>query len=323
MLTRRHVLKSSAAVLAAGVSSAHAQTDWPTKPVKVIVPYPPAGGADTTARILFQKLGEMWGKSFVIDNRGGAGGTIAAAVAAKSDPDGYTILHDATAYSVNPALYTKLSFDYAKDFEPVFLASLVPNILVVTPSVEVKTVADIIELAKKTPGGLDFASSGNGTLQHLCLELLKFMAKVPINHIPYRGGGLALNDVVAGQVKFFFSNGSASVGLVQGGKIKAIAHTGKGRLGTLPDLPAVQDTIPGFEGYEWNGEFVPKGTPPEIVKKLNAGLNEVLKQPDVIARFKQLNIDSRPNTPEEFRKFVAEETEKWGKVVREAGIKLG
>jgi tripartite-type tricarboxylate transporter receptor subunit TctC len=194
---------------------------------------------------------------------------------------------------------------------------------VVTPSVEAKTVADIVELAKKTPGGLDFASSGNGTLQHLCLELLKFRAKVPINHIPYRGGGPALNDVVAGQVKYFFSNGSSSVGLVQGGKVRAIAHTGRGRLGTFPDLPAVQDTIQGFEAYEWNGVFVPHGTSGEIVKKLNAGLNEVLRQPDIVARLKSLNIEFKQNTPDEFRAFVAEETDKWGKVVREAGIKLG
>ena len=323
MLTRRHLLKTSAAMLAAGGGAARAQADWPNRPVKVIVVYPPAGGADTTARILFQKLSEMWGKSFVIDNRGGAGGTIGEAVAAKSDPDGYTILYDATAFSVNPSLYPKLSFDYAKDFEPVFLASLVPNILVVTPSVEPKTVKDIIDLAKKTPGGLDFASSGNGTLQHLSLELLKFMAKVPINHIPYRGGGPALNDVVAGQVKYFFSNGSSSVGLVQGGKVRAIAHTGHGRLGTMPDLPSVEETLPGFVAYEWNGVFVPTGTSPEIVKKLNAGLNEVLKQPDVVARFKALNIDSKQNTPNEFRTFVTEETAKWGKVVQEAGIKLG
>ena len=323
MLTRRHIITASAACLAAGATGVRAQADWPNRPVKVIVTYPPGGGADTTARILFQKLSEMWGKSFVIDNRGGAGGTIGAAVAAKADPDGYTIMHDATAYSVNPALYPKLSFDYAKDFEPVFLASLVPNLLVVTPSVEAKTVADIIELAKKTPGGLDFASSGNGTAQHLCLELLRFMDKVPIKHIPYRGGALALNDVISGQVKYFFSNGSASVGLVHGGQVKAIAHTGRGRLGTLPDLPAVQDTIPGFEAYEWNGVFFPTGTSPEIVKKLNAGLNEVLRQPDIVARFKSLNIDFKENTPQEFRSFVAAETEKWGKVVRDAGIKLG
>jgi tripartite-type tricarboxylate transporter receptor subunit TctC len=322
VLTRRHWLAGAATTLAAA-SSARAQAEWPSRPVKVIVPYPPAGGADTVSRILFQKLGELWGQSFVIDNRGGAGGTIGEAVAAKSDPDGYTVLYDATAFSVNPALYPRLSFDYGKDFQPVFLASLVPNILVVTPSAPVNTVADVVALAKSTPGGLDFASSGNGTLQHLCLELFGRSIGAKINHIPYRGGGLALNDVVGGQVKFFFSNGSSSIGLVQGGKVKAIAHTGKGRLGTLPDLPAVQDSIPGFEAYEWNGVFVPTGTPAAIVGKLNAGLNQVLRQPDVAARLKSLNVDFRQNTPEEFRAFVAAETAKWSKVVREAGIKLG
>jgi len=322
MQIRRHFLAGFAASVAAG-GITHADTDWPTKPVRVIVPYPPAGGADTVSRILFQKLSEMWGKSFVIDNRGGAGGTIGEAVAAKSDPDGSTVLYDATAFSVNPTLYPKLSFDYRKDFEPVFLASLVPNILLVTPSVEVKTVQDIIDLAKKTPGGLDFASSGNGTLQHLCLELLRFKAGIPINHIPYRGGGLALNDVIAGQVKFFFSNGSSSIGLVQGGQVRAIAHTGQGRLGTLPELPAVEDTIPGFVAYEWNGVFVPTGTSPEIVKKLNIGLNAVLRQPEIVTHLKQLNVDFKENTPAEFRAFVAEETTKWGKVVTDAGIKLG
>ena len=324
--TRRQLLRGSSAVLAApmvATTDALAQGAWPNRPVRVVVPYPPAGGADTTARLFFTKLGEIWGAQFVIDNRGGAGGTIAAAAVAKADPDGYTVMHDATAHSVNHALYSNLSFNYTKDFAPVFLVSLVPNILVANPGVPDKTLADVIEAAKKTPGGLDFASSGNGTLQHLSLEMLKHLAKVPINHVPYRGGGPALNDIVGGQIKYYFSNGSASVGLIQGGKVKAIVHTGKGRLGTLPDLPAAQDSLPGFEAYEWNGVFVPAGTPADIVKKLNAGLNEVLKQPDIKARLQQLNIDARANTPDEFRAFVAAETEKWGKVVRDAGIKLG
>ena len=325
MPTRRQLLQASAAMLATPtlVTSAGAQSDWPSKPVKVIVPYPPAGGADTVSRILFTKLGELWGKSFVIDNRGGAGGTIGEAVAAKSDPDGYTVLYDATAFSVNPALYPKLSFDYAKDFLPVFLASLVPNILVVTPSVPVTTVADVIKLARETPGGLNVAHSGNGTLQHLSAELFARAIGAKINIIPYRGGGPALNDIVAGQVNYMFSNGSASIGLIQGGKVKAIAHTGKGRLGTLPNLPAVQETLSGFEAYEWNGVFVPAGTPAAIVAKLNGGLNEVLRRPDIAARLKSLNVDFRQNTSDEFRAFVADETAKWGKVVREAGIKLG
>src|SRR5436190_679809 len=322
--TRRGLLTGAAAILAAPslTRPASAQSAWPIRPVRVIIPYPPAGGADTVGRIFFTKLSEVWGQQFVIDNRGGAGGTIAEAVAAKADSYGYTALYDATAFSVNPFLYQNLSFDYGKDFQPVFLASLVPNILVVNKDVPVKTVADVIAMAKAAPDGLDFASSGNGTVQHLSLEMFRHMTGTKINHIPYRGGGPALNDVMGGQVKFFFSNGSASIGQVQGGAVKAIAHTGKGRLGTLPDLPPVSDTIPGFEAYEWNGVFVPTGTPPEIVQKLNTGLNATIKEPEVIERLKKLNVESRPSTPEEFRAFVAAEMEKWSRVVKEANIKL-
>jgi tripartite-type tricarboxylate transporter receptor subunit TctC len=323
--TRRQLLRASAGAvpLLMGAASAIAQAEWPTRPVKVIVPYPPGGGADTVSRILFAKLSDAFGQQFVIDNRGGAGGTIGAAVAAKAERDGYTIMYDATAFSVNPSLYPRLPYDTVKDFEPVFLASLVPNLLVVHPSVAAKTVADVIEIAKAAPGGLDWASSGNGTVQHLSLEMFRLRTGVKLNHIPYRGGGPALNDLIGGQVKFFFSNGAASIGHVQGGAIKAIAHTGRGRLGTLPDLPAVAETLPGFEAYEWNGVFVPTGTAPEIVRKLNAGLNATLRVPEVIERLKGLNVDSRENAPEEFRAFVAAEMEKWSRVVREGGIKLG
>jgi tripartite-type tricarboxylate transporter receptor subunit TctC len=322
--TRRSLLQGAGAALAAPLLARSAQAqEWPARPVRVIVPYPPGGGADTVSRIFFTKLSETMGQQFVIDNRGGAGGTIAAAVAAKADPDGYTILYDATAFSVNPFLYSKLSFDYGKDFQPVFLASLVPNILVVTPSVEAKTVADVIALAKAAPDGLDFASSGNGTVQHLSLEMFRHMTGTKINHIPYRGGGPALNDVIGGQVKFFFSNGSASIGLVQSGKVRGIAHTGKGRLRTLPDLPPVADTIPGFEAFEWNGVFVPTGTSAAIIQKLNAGMNAMLKQPDVADRLDKLNVEYRPNTPDDFRAFVAAEMERWSGVVKDANIKLG
>ena len=322
--TRRSVLTCAAATLAAPFlpHTASAQA-WPARPVKVIVPYPAGGGADTTARILFGRLSEVWGQQFVIDNRGGAGGTIAEAIAAKADPDGYTILYDATAFSINPFLYGKLSFDYLKDFQPVILTTLVPNILVLNKDVPAKTVADVIALAKAAPDGLDFASSGNGTVQHLSLEMFRHMTGTKINHIPYRGGGPALNDVMGGQVKFFFSNGSASVGLVQAGSVKGIAHTGKGRLATLPDLPPVSDTIPGFEAYEWNGVFVPTGTPADIIQKLNAGINALMKDPAVTERLDKLNISYRQNTPDEFRAFVAAEMERWGRIVKEANIKLG
>ena len=319
-LTRRTLL---AGLAAAPLAGANAQETWPNRNVRVIVPYPPAGGADTTARILYAKLGNMLGQQFVVENRGGAGGTIGEAVVAKADPDGYLILHDATAFSVNTALYPKLPFDYEKDFDPVALVSLVPNILVVTPSLPVKTMADVIAYIKAQPDGVSMASSGNGTLQHLCLEMFRHDTGLKINHVPYRGGGPALTDVMAGQVKFFFSNGSASVGLIKGGKVKAIAHTGKGRLDGLPDIPPVSDTIPGFEAYEWNGVFAPHGTPKPIVAKLNASINQALVSPDVSARFKQLNIVTRQTTPEEFHDFVEGQMKLWSKVVKDANIHLG
>jgi tripartite-type tricarboxylate transporter receptor subunit TctC len=319
-LTRR-IFVAAATVPFAG--RAGAQTAWPDRPLRVMVPYPPAGGADTTARIVYSRLSEQLGQQFAIENRGGAGGTIGEEVAAKAAPDGYTILHDATAFSVNASLYSDLPFDYRKDFDPVVLVSLVPNILVVTPSVPVNTVADVIALAKATPGGIDMASSGNGTLQHLSLEMFRHMTGIKINHVPYRGGGLALTDVMSGQVKFFFANGSAVVGLIKGGKVKAIAHTGKGRLASLPDIPPVSDTLPGFEAFEWNGVFVPHGTPAVIVQKLNAGINDALVSPPVTARFTELNIETRRNTPAEFRSFVDDQMALWSRVVKEANIKLG
>src|SRR5215510_2975720 len=302
---------------------AGAQAAWPNRPVRVMVPYPPAGGADTTARILFARLGEMLGQQFVIEHRGGAGGTIGEAVVTKADPDGYTLLHDATAFSVNSSLYANLPFDYNKDFDPVALISLVPNILVVTPSVPVKTVDDVIALAKAAPDGIDMASSGNGTLQHLSLEMFRHRTGIRISHVPYRGGGLALNDVMSGQVKFFFANGSSVVGLIQSGNVKAVAHTGKGKLASLPDIPPVSETLSGFEAYEWNGVFVPHGTTAPIVRTLNTSINEALRSPPVVSRFEQLNIDIRTTTPQEFAGFVKDQMGLWSKVVKEANIRLG
>ncbi len=320
-VSRRSLLAGIAA--APFVRSARAQAAWPTRPVSVMVPYPPAGGADTTARILYAKVGNMLGQQFVIENRGGAGGTIGEALVAKASPDGYSILHDATAFSVNGGLYSSLPFDYIRDFDPVALVSLVPNILVVTPSLPVKTMADVIAYARAQPAGIDIASSGNGTLQHLSLELFRFMTGIKVTHVPYRGGGPAVNDVIAGQIKFYFANGSAVVGMIQSGQLKAIAHTGKGRLKSLPDIPPMSDTLPGFEAFEWNGVFVPHGTPQAIITALNGAINQAIVSPEVKDRFDNLNIESRPTTPEEFRAFINDQMERWGKVVKEANIKLG
>jgi tripartite-type tricarboxylate transporter receptor subunit TctC len=312
--TRRALLSGLAAVPLLRPRAAHAQTDWPTRPVRVMVPYPPAGGADTTARIVYARLSEDLGQQFAIENRGGAGGTIGEEAVAKAAPNGYTILHDATAFSINGSLYGNLAFDYRKDFDPVFLVALVPNILVVTPSVPANTAADVIALAKATPGGIDMASSGNGTLQHVLLELFRLRTGITINHVPYRGGGLAITDVM---------NASGAFGLIKGGKVKAIAHTGKGRLQSLPDIPPMSDTLPGFEGYDWNGVFVPHGTPAAIVNKLNAALNATIASPQVAARFAELNIESRQNSPQEFGAYIEDQMALWSRVVKEANIKLG
>jgi len=320
-LTRRTLLAGLAAAPLAGRASA--QATYPDRPVRVLVPYPPAGGADTTARIVYAKVGQMLGQQFVIENRGGAGGTIGEAIVAKADPDGYFMLHDGTGFSVNGSLYPKLSFDYRKNFDAVALVSLVPNILVVTPSTPVNTLAEVIAYAKAQPDGITMASSGNGTLQHLSLEVFRAATGIKINHVPYRGGGVALTDVMAGQVKFFFANGSSVVGLIKGGKVKAICHTGKGRLNSLPDIPSAVDTLPALEAYEWNGVFVPHGTPPAIVTKLNASINQAIASPEVKDRFAQLNIETRPNTPVEFRAFVEDQMQHWGKVVKDANIHLG
>ena len=318
---RRRLLQAIAIGSMVAPALVRAQPAWPARPVRVVVPFPPGGGADTVARIVFGKVAEILGQSFVIDNRRGAGGTIGEALVAGATPDGYTVLYDATNFAINPSLYSNVGFDFAKSFEPVFLVSQVPNVFVVASSVAARSVADVIALGKETPGGLDFASTGIGGVQHLCLEMFRHMTGVKINHIPYAGGAPALNDIMAGQVKFLFSNGAGALRHIQSGRVKAIAHTGKGRLATLPDLPAVSETLSGFEAYEWNGVFVPAGTAPAIVAQLNNGLNAALKTPEVSGRLAQLNVEFRQNTAEEFRAFVAADTQKWGRVVKQANVK--
>ena len=322
-MIRRNFLRQGTALGLAAVlpAFARAQSGYPTKPVRVVVPYSAGGGADTLARTVFGKMSEKLGQQFIIDNRPGGGGTIGAAVVAKAAPDGYTILYDATAFSVNPALFGKLPYDPRKDFQPVFLVGLLPLLLVVNPSVGAKSVADVIALGKATPDGLPWASAGNGSVQHLALELFEKQAGVKLSHVPYKGGAPALTDLVAGHVKYYFSNTAASTSFVKAGTIRPLAHTGRGRLAAFPDLPPVADTLPGFEAYEWNGVFVPAGTPPAIVTQLNTALNDVLRDPAVKERFAQLTVQTRPNTPAEFATFVNVETEKWSKVVRDGNIK--
>jgi len=310
-----------AAALALGAATA-AQAAYPDRPVRVIVPFPPAGGADTVARILFAKLADTMGQQFAVENRPGGSGMIAGGVVARAAPDGYTLMHDATGHSINPSLFKDMPYDARTAFAPVFLTVLVPNLLIANNQVQVRTVADVIALAKATPGGLDWPSSGNGSAQHMALELFRQMAGITLNHIPYKGGAPVLSDLIGGQVKFYFSNATASTAMVKAGTIRALAHTGVGRLASLPELPPVADTLPGYECYEWNGVFAPAGTPAAIVDQLNRGLNAVIRDPVIAARLTELNAQTRPNTPAEFGAFVAAQLDKWAKVVHDGDIKV-
>ena len=321
---RRLFLKLSVALGGAGalgLERVWGQATYPTRPVRVIVPYSPGGGADTICRLLFGKLSAELGQQFIIDNRPGGGSTIGATVVAKAPPDGYTILYDATAYSANPALFPKLPYDPRKDFQPVFLAALIPLLLVVHPSVPAKTVGDVIAIAKASPEGLNWASAGNGSMQQLLLEMFAREARIKLNHVPYKGGAPALTDLVGGHIKFYFSNTAACSSYVKAGSVRAIAHTGRGRLAAFPDLPPISETLTGFEAYEWNGVFVRTGTPPDIIALLNARLNAAIRDPHVKEKLGGLNVETRQNTPAEFGALVNSEMERWGKLVREANIK--
>ena len=322
LVTRRSaVIGAGACALTLPVFPAAAET-YPAKPVRVLVAYAPGGGADTLARLFFGTLAEQLGTPFIVDNRAGGGGTIAAGLAAKAAADGYTVFHDATGFSINPALVPQLPYDASRDFAPVFLAGTLPLLIVVHPSLAIRSVPDLIAHAKAAPEGLNWGSAGNGSVQHLALEMFAHMAGVRLNHIPYKGGGPAMNDMLGGHIKFYFANTATIAGHLKSGALRAIAHCSTGKIGAFPELPAVADTVPGFTAFEWNGVFLPAGTPREIVLRLNAVLNGVLAHAGAKERLAQLSVETRANSPEEFGAFVAAEMSKWAKVIKDANIKL-
>jgi tripartite-type tricarboxylate transporter receptor subunit TctC len=319
---RRAALLGAAALALRPAVAAAQPAGWPNRPMRVIVPYPPGGGSDNVARLIYPRLSARLGQPIVIENRGGATGTIGEAVAARSDPDGYTLMHDAAALIVNPALFGQLSFDPLRDFQPVTLAVTFPNLLLAHPAVPARTVADVIAMAKASPRGLDWASSGNGSNQHLSLVLFARAAGITLNHIPYRGGGPAVADVIAGQVPFVFGSASGTAGHAQSGTVRAIAHTGTEQLPALPDVPPIGDTLPGFAAVDWQGVFVRRGTPTAIVDRLSSELGEILRDPEISQRLIGTGAQPRPMRPEEFEVFVRAEAEKWTAVVKEAGIRM-
>jgi len=312
------------AALAATLPAHAAEDDYPARTVKIVVPFAPGGSTDVVARILADKLGAELKQTFIVDNRPGAGGNIGADVVAKSNADGYTLLMGTTGVlAINGHLYKNMSFDPEKDFTPVSYTSLITNILVVNPDVPVRTVPELVRLAKSKPGALTFASSGAGSSTHLSGELFKALAGVDILHVPYRGSSQALVDVISGQVTMLFDNAPSAIPFVQQGKLRAVAVTSTKRLPNLSDVPTIEESgVKGYESLSWSGIVAPAGTPRPIVSKLNAAIERILAMEDVRQRFASMGVEPVGGPPEAFARHVRAESDKWGRLIKSANITL-
>ena len=313
----------AATLVVANVSALQAQ-EYPAKPIRLIIPYTPGGTADMLARTMGRKMAESLGQQIIVDNRPGAGGNIGADIAAKSVPDGYTILMGTVAtHAINPSLYPSMTYDAAKDFAPIILIATLPNLLVVNPSVPAKTVKELIALAKAKPGELAFASAGNGTSQHLSGELFKKMTGVDMTHIPYKGSAPAVTDLVGGQVQLMFDNIPSSLPQVRAGKLRALAVTGPKRSPVLPDLPTVAEAgLPGFSITSWFALFAPAGTPAKILLRLNKEAAKAIASAELTQQWAAQGIEPAGGTPEQLDAFRRTEAPKWGKIVRESGARV-
>ncbi|HEX3137590.1 MAG TPA: tripartite tricarboxylate transporter substrate binding protein [Casimicrobiaceae bacterium] len=319
-ILRRAALGALALLLAGG---AWAQP-YPTKSIRLVVPFPAAGTTDILAREVAQRLSVSFGQSVVVDNRPGAAGNIGSDMVAKSAPDGYTLLMGTVGtHAINPSLYAKMPYNHVKDFVPIVLVAGVPNVLEVTPSLPVNSVADLIKLAKEKPGQLNFASSGSGTSIHLSGELFKTMTGVDMMHVPYKGSAPALTDLMGGQVQLMFDNLPSSLAQIKAGKLRAIAVTSAQRSPALPNIPTIAESgLPGFEASSWFGLLAPAGTPPAIVARVNADVNEWLQTAEAKEKLLAQGAIPAGGTPEQFAAHIRVETEKWAKVVTVSGAKV-
>jgi len=320
-LTRRRLLLLAAGATAIAPRRAAAQA-FPARPVRIIVGFPPGGVGDVTARLIAEALQERLGQTMIVENRPGAGGNLGTEAVARSPADGYTLILSGTNNTSNATLYPNLKFNFLRDLASVGSIMRGPLVMAVHPALPAQTVAEFIAYAKANPGKVNLVSSGNGTSTHLTGELFRMMAAVEIQHIPYRGEGPALADLVAGQVQAMFPNLPSAIGHIRGGALRALAVTGASRSPALPDVPTVADTLPGFESTAWFGLSAPKQTPAEVIARLNQEISASLADPKLAARIADLGATPMPLTPGEFDAFVAAETEKWAKVVRFAGAKI-
>lgn len=301
--------------------SALAQGAYPSKPITLVVTYPPGGGADAMARLIAPKMGEALGQSIVIENKPGAGGQIGAAAVAKASPDGYTLMLDASSFAVNPSLYPKLPYDSLKAFQPIGVVALFPNVVLVNANFQARNIAELTAAARKSKDAVSYASSGNGSAQHLAGALFESAAKVDMVHVPYKGGGPALNDVIGGQVPLFFGNLASTLQHVQSGKLKALAVTSGKRSAILPDVPTLNESgLKGTEIYEWNAVFAPAHTPDAVMKKLAAAFQQAMDSPEVKARVAQLGGELQKSSPEQARTFIEQQIHLWGRVIKERNI---
>ncbi|KMO43122.1 MFS transporter [Methylobacterium variabile] len=320
-LSRRSLL-GAAALVPLGSRVPRAQQGYPTRPIRWVVGYPPGGTTDVLARLIAEPLSRRLGQQVYIENRPGAGNNIGTDAVVKADPDGYTILLVNPANGINTTLYKKLNFDFVRDIAPVAGITRSPNIMEVTPSLPVKTVAEFISYCKANPGKVNMASSGLGTSVHMSGELFKKMTGVDMVHVPYRGAGPALTDMLSGQAHVLFDNLPSSIEHVRSGGLRALAVTTAERSPALPDVPTVAETVPGYEASAWFGVGAPKRTPPELIARLNREINDVLSDPETAKKLANLGGTPLRLTPEEFGKMIVDETEKWKKVVEFSGAKL-
>ena len=314
-------LAAGAAVLPAFSKLSNAQT-YPARPIRLVIGYTPGGSADLTARLMGQWLSERLGQSFVVENRPGGGTNIATEAVVRAPPDGYNLLLAAPANAINATLYDKLNFNFLRDTEPVAGIIRFPNVVVVNPSVPVKTIPELIAYAKANPGKLNMASSGNGSTIHMSGELFKMLTGTEMVHVPYRGGAPALTDLIAGQVHVMFDNIPTCAEHIKSGKLRGLAVTSTTRSEVLPDLPTLADFLPGYEASAWYGIVAPKSTPVEIISRLNKEINAVLADPAAKTRFAELGAILLPGSTADFGKLLADETEKWAKVVKFSGAKV-
>jgi tripartite-type tricarboxylate transporter receptor subunit TctC len=317
----KHPTKLIAGLALAALCGAATAQNYPAKTVRMVVGYPPGGPTDLIARIVSQKLSESWGQQVIVDNRPGASGMIGAELTVRAAPDGYTLLMVPVTYAVTPSLYPKMTYDAAKDLAPVAQVAAAPFILVVHPTLPVKTVKDLITLARSRPAQLNYASASTGGMPHLAGELFNTMTGVKMIHIPYKGAAPATTDLLAGQVQLMFNNMLSAMPQVKNGRLRAIAVTSTKRSAAAPELPAIAETVPGYEASGWYAALGPAAMPRELIAKINNDMNRIMKMPDVMQRLAGDGVEAVGTTPDQFGNYLRSEITKWGKVVQASGAK--